>query len=325
MKQYLDLLKSIREHGEFSGSRQGGRTLSHPTPPSFIHDMRNGFPLITTKQMFMKGVVKELEWFLNGRSDIRYLWQNGVHIWDGDWVRWESRMKTGAGNALPKELLTKLIANLPDHKQFPPSGHGGTPSSDWCRAVEQAWSEISDYSIEFDLGNIYGVQWRGVGNTDHFREAIKMLVDKPESRQNVVSAWNADDVPNMALPPCHTLFQLRRKGPNYEWLDLTMYQRSCDSFLGLPFNIASYALLMEFICRQVPCKPRFLKIDFGDLHIYEEHFQAVDEIIQREPYELPKLTDDAMTYDITLGGVLQWKFGFDGYRYHPKLTAPLIT
>lgn len=318
MQQYQDLIRSIVDHGERGGSRQGGYTISHPVPPSFVHDMRTGMPFTTTKKLFIRGVVAELEMFVNGASDIRFLWQQGVHIWDGDWLRFQSN-----GDEVVRASLEGLLRTLPDHKCYPNDNRtGGMPTHEWVAAINEGGA--IDES-RFSLGQIYGVQWRGVGENDHLANAIKMLKINPTSRQNIVSAWNGDAIKGMALPPCHTMFQLRRKGPNSEFLDLTMFQRSCDSFLGLPFNIASYALLMEYICLAVGgnVRPRFLKIDFGDLHLYEEHLPQVNELLSREPRQLPVIGGDGWTYTIK-SDLLDWSFSVEGYDPHPPLKAQLI-
>lgn len=336
MKVYQDLLSSILRYGETVGSRQGGKTISHPIPPSFVHDMRDGFPLLTTKKMFIRGIVDELNMFLSGHSDIRYLWQRGVHIWDGDWIRW---------SGLDADKAKQFIESLPDWKSFPMNRHeiinglpktdhvvDGIPRASFPSKVNECALSIFGRGLssdEYSLGNIYGVQWRGLGVKDHLKNSIEMLKTNPTSRQNVVSAWVGDQIDKMALPPCHTLFQLRRRGENNEFLDLTMFQRSCDAFLGLPFNIASYAILMHYICAMVgDCTPRFLKIDFGDLHIYEEHTVAVNQLLSRSAKALPTFDYDDIYYgdyvvgSESLGGGVGFKIL--NYEPHETISAKLI-
>ncbi len=230
MKQYLDLMRHVRDQGTLKSDRTGTGTLS-----VFGHQMRfdlsEGFPLVTTKKLHLRSIIHELLWFLSGESNIRYLRENGVSIWD-----------------------------------------------DW--ADENG-----------DLGPVYGVQWRSWPTPDGRRidqvsEIMRQLRESPDSRRILLSAWNVAEIENMALPPCHCLFQFYVADGR---LSCQLYQRSCDIFLGVPFNIASYALLTHMLAQQADLAVGDFIWTGGDCHLYSNHLVQADEQLTREPGSLPQL------------------------------------
>lgn len=230
MKQYLDLMRHVRDNGTVKGDRTGTGTVS-----VFGHqmrfDLRAGFPLVTTKKLHLRSIIHELLWFLTGDSNIRYLKENGVSIWD-DWA----------------------------------DGNG-------------------------DLGPVYGVQWRSWPtpdgrSVDQISQIMQQLRETPDSRRIMLSAWNVADIDKMALPPCHCLFQFYVADGK---LSCQLYQRSCDIFLGVPFNIASYALLTHMLAQQADLGVGDFVWTGGDCHLYSNHLQQADEQLSREPLPLPRL------------------------------------
>jgi len=230
MKQYLGLLEHVMENGVKKDDRTGTGTLS-----TFGYQMRfdlaDGFPLLTTKKLHLKSIIHELLWFLKGDTNVKYLNDKGVRIWN-------------------------------------------------------EWADEDG-----NLGNIYGYQWRswpgpGSKNTDQIRMVIKSLKENPDSRRHIVSAWNAGDLENMALPPCHILFQFYVAEGR---LSCQLYQRSADIFLGVPFNIASYALLIMMMARETGLEPGEFIHTLGDAHIYLNHIEQVKLQLTREPRKLPRM------------------------------------
>jgi thymidylate synthase len=230
MRQYLDLMRDVRERGVRKDDRTGTGTLS-----KFGHQMRfdlgEGFPVVTTKKLHLRSIIYELLWFLRGDSNTRFLRDNGVSIWD-------------------------------------------------------EWADENG-----ELGPVYGVQWRSWptpdgGHIDQVAQVVGQLRDNPDSRRIMLSAWNVAEIDNMALPPCHCLFQF--------WvaegkLSCQLYQRSCDIFLGVPFNIASYALLTHMLAQQTDLGVGDFVWTGGDCHLYLNHLEQADEQLQREPLPLPRL------------------------------------
>ncbi len=230
MKQYLDLMRHVRDNGTVKSDRTGTGTVS-----VFGHQMRfdlsEGFPLVTTKKLHLRSIIHELLWFLTGDSNIQYLKDNGVSIWD-----------------------------------------------DW--ADENG-----------DLGPVYGVQWRNWptpdgGSIDQIAQIMQQLRETPDSRRIMLSAWNVGEIENMALPPCHCLFQFYVADGK---LSCQLYQRSCDIFLGVPFNIASYALLTHMLAQQADLDVGDFVWTGGDCHLYSNHLQQADEQLSRELLPLPQL------------------------------------
>ncbi len=260
MQQYLDLMRHVRDNGHEKSDRTGTGTLS-----VFGHQMRfdlsDGFPLVTTKKIHTKSVIHELLWFLQGDTNIGYLNDNGVSIWN-------------------------------------------------------EWADENG-----DLGPVYGHQWRSWPTPDgraidQIANLVEQIRTRPDSRRLIVSAWNVADVDNMALPPCHCLFQFYVADGK---LSCQLYQRSADIFLGVPFNIASYALLTMMIAQVTGLEAGEFIHTFGDAHLYLNHLEQADAQLDRQPYPLPTMTlnpdiDDlfAFTYE---------DFTLDGYRFHPHIPA----
>ena len=230
MKQYLDLLQHVLDHGVLKEDRTGTGTHS-----VFGYQMRfnlqDGFPLLTTKKLHLKSIIHELLWFLKGDTNVKYLQENGVRIWN-------------------------------------------------------EWADENG-----DLGHIYGYQWRSWtdyngGHIDQIKEAIHTIQNNPDSRRIIVSAWNVADLPQMNLPPCHAFFQFYVANGK---LSLQLYQRSADIFLGVPFNIASYALLLMMVAQVTGLEAGDFVHTLGDAHIYNNHIEQVREQLSREPRALPKM------------------------------------
>ena len=263
MKQYLDLLRRIQREGVVRGDRTGTGTKG-----VFGHQMRfdlsEGFPLLTTKRVFLKGVIHELLWFLRGDTNIRYLVENGVHIWDNDAWRFYTERCAAAG-----------VAPL-GRDEFLAAAGGESPIDGYCYG---------------DLDHVYGYQWRSWprpdgGVIDQIAQAVELIRHNPESRRIVVSAWNVADIGRMALPPCHVLFQFYVAEGR---LSCQLYQRSADTFLGVPFNIASYALLTMMMAQVCGLEAGEFIHTLGDTHLYLNHLEQVDEQLAREPRPLPHM------------------------------------
>ena len=297
MKQYLDLLRKIKEDGIVKSDRTGTGTRS-----IFGYQMRfdlsEGFPLLTTKRVFLKGVIHELLWFLAGDTNIKYLVDNGVHIWDNDAYRFY------------KELCAK---------------HGVEPISMeefLAAAQQQTPSPIEGYAYG-NLNHVYGYQWRSWGKPDgtaidQVKQVINTIKHNPDSRRMIVSAWNVADVEDMALPPCHVLFQFYVADGK---LSCQLYQRSADTFLGVPFNIASYALLTMMIAQECGYQLGDFVHTLGDAHIYTNHFEQVQTQLEREPRELPVMNlnpDVKSVFDFDYED-----FTLEGYDPHPLIKAPI--
>ncbi len=262
MQQYLELMRHVRETGIRRQDRTGTGTLS-----TFGHQMRfdlgAGFPLVTTKKLHLPSIVHELLWFLSGDSNIRYLKENGVSIWD-------------------------------------------------------KWADESG-----ELGPVYGVQWRrwptSDGRTvDQVAQVVQQLRETPDSRRIILSAWNVAEIDNMALPPCHCLFQFYVADGK---LSCQLYQRSCDIFLGVPFNIASYALLTHMLAQQSDLAVGDFVWTGGDCHLYLSHLEQANEQLSREPLPLPRLAIKTRPESI-----FDYKFEdfeFLNYESHPHIKAAI--
>ena len=267
MQAYLDLLGHILEHGTVKGDRTGTGTRSvfgYQTR----YDLRQGFPLLTTKKIHWKSVVHELLWFIRGDTNIRYLVQNGVRIWN-EWPFQHYLEATGRARAFPK--------------------HG----PDWRSALKDFTTRIAedaDFAAAWgDLGPVYGRQWRNFNGVDQLREVVGNIRRNPDSRRHIVTAWNPADIPEMVkagLPPCHTLFQFYVADGA---LSCQLYQRSADVFLGVPFNIASYALLTHLVARDCNLGVGDLVHTLGDAHLYSNHLEQAELQRTRAPRPLPRL------------------------------------
>ncbi|MBJ6363680.1 thymidylate synthase [Paenibacillus sp. GCM10012307] len=260
MKSYLDLLQDIMDHGVFKEDRTGTGTKSI-FGRQLRFDLSQGFPLVTTKRVHVKSIIHELLWFLSGDTNVRYLQENGVRIWN-------------------------------------------------------EWADENG-----DLGPVYGSQWRAWQAPDgRVIDQIAQVVDSirrnPDSRRHLVSAWNVAEIDNMKLPPCHFVFQFYVAGGK---LSCMMTMRSSDSFLGLPFNIAQYAMLTHMIAQQCDLEPGEFIYSGGDVHIYKDHFEQVELQLTREPFPLPKLVikrkpDSIFDYKYE-------DFEIVGYQHHPTIKA----
>ncbi len=297
MKQYLDLLARIKNEGVVKTDRTGTGTKS-----VFGHQMRfdlsEGFPLLTTKKVFLKGIIHELLWFLAGDTNIKYLVDNGVHIWDNDAYRYYNELCVKEG-VLPVSMEEFLRA-----------------------AQEGIDSPIEGYKFG-DLNHVYGYQWRSWprpnGETiDQIQQAVDLIKNNPDSRRIIVSAWNVADVEKMALPPCHTLFQFYVADGK---LSCMLYQRSADTFLGVPFNIASYALLTMMMAQVCGLEAGEFVHTTGDTHLYLNHFEQVEEQLSRTPRTLPK-----MHLNPEVKSIFDFKyedFTLTDYDPYPTIKAPM--
>jgi thymidylate synthase len=284
VKQYKEFCNQILELGNIRGDRTGTGTISR-FGLQMEYDLQEGFPLLTTKDMKdrLPSIIHELLWFLKGDTHIRYLVENGVGIWNPD----AHRVYKSKGGALTlKEFRSELKKN-----------------ADFLNTVGE-------------LGPVYGKQWRSWGNEgiDQIADIMDQLQNNPESRRILVNAWNVSDLKSMALPPCHVLFQFYVSDGK---LDCKLYQRSGDTFLGVPFNIASYALLTMMVAKVVGLEPGRFIHTFGDAHIYLNHVDQVKEQLSREEYKLPQLNIDyhgQSLFDFKIED-----FELVGYEAHPEI------
>ena len=268
MRNYLDLLARVLERGDEKPDRTGTGTISR-FGDQLRFDLAAGFPLVTTKRVHLKSIIHELLWFISGDTNVRYLRDNGVTIWD-------------------------------------------------------EWADENG-----DLGPVYGAQWRSWSlpagaageqpvRIDQLADVVQEIRANPNSRRLLVSAWNVAAIPEMKLPPCHMLYQFNVARGR---LSCGMYQRSCDLFLGLPFNIASYALLTMMIAQVTQLEPGELVISLGDAHIYSNHVEQVRIQLEREPRALPTMRIDPSVK--RLDDFQYADFHIEGYDPHPRITAPI--
>ena len=283
MKVYLDLLKFILENGHEKDDRTNTGTLS-----SFGHqlefDLSEGFPAITTKSLAWKGVVSELLWFLEGSNDERRLAE----------IRFD-----------------KSRNELKDLNKY---------STIWTDNADKQGKELGYENTETKkiLGPVYGVQWRNWSGKDQLEELINNLKNNPDSRRHILSAWNVGEIHKMALPPCHVMSQFYIHNDE---ISCHMYQRSADMFLGVPFNIASYALLLSIIAEILNLKPKRFIHSFGDAHIYKNSIEQVKEQISRNPKKLPKLKIPNLNSLEDLNNYKIEDFVLIGYDPHPPIKA----
>jgi thymidylate synthase len=296
MKQYLDLLQKIMDEGVDKGDRTGVGTRSVFGVQARF-DLADGFPLLTTKKMFLKAIIHELIWFVRGDTNLKYLVDNGVRIWN-EWPFQKYLEANDLASKYPKytpeweEQMQIYVEKVKTDEQF---------AKEWG-----------------DLGPIYGKQWRDFGGVDQLKDVIERIKTNPNDRRMIVSAWNPPEIPKMALPPCHCFFQFYVADGK---LSLQMYQRSCDTFLGVPFNIASYALLLMMVAQVTGLKPGTFVHVYGDLHIYQNHFEQVKEQLSREARKLP-----TMKINPAIKNIEDFKFEdftLENYDPHPAIKAPI--
>ncbi len=303
MRQYLELLRDIKTNGVKKNDRTGVGTIS-VFGRQLRFDLNEGFPALTTKKLFMRGIIHELIWFLQGSTNIKYLVDNDVHIWD-DWPY--------------KAYLLKQSKKIPEIN-----------GPEWNKGIKEFTERIkkdADFAKwHGELGPVYGYQWRSWPtpdgrHIDQISKAIDTLKTNPDSRRIIVSAWNAADIDEMAisgLPPCHLLFQFYVAGGK---LSCQMYQRSADTFLGVPFNIASYALLTMMVAQVVGLKPGDFVHTFGDTHLYLNHLKQADLQLHRKPKKLPK-----MKLNPDVKNIFDFKyedFELVDYDPYPSISAPI--
>jgi thymidylate synthase len=300
--QYKELLDTILQHGVSKDDRTGTGTKSI-FGYTIRHNMKDGFPLLTTKRVAFNTMVTELRWFLKGDTNIKYLVDNGCNIWNGDaYKNYRNKFEPAPYQFTP-DTMEEFINKIKTDDEF-----------------AKQWGE---------LGPIYGKQWRnwesqkfnvakGEGYLLQIDQIAKLIVDlkkNPNSRRLMVSAWNVGEIEEVVLPPCHYGFQCYVSEGK---LSLMWNQRSCDTFLGIPFNIASYATLLLLLCKETGLEAGELIGNLGDVHLYKNHVQQAKEQIVREPFPLP--TIELSNVNILNG---EWDYEIKGYEYHPTIKAPL--
>ena len=285
---YKGLILDILNNGIEREDRTGTGTISI-FGAQIRHCMCKGFPLLTTKKMPIKSIMTELKWFLKGDTNIKYLVDNGCNIWNGD-------------------------ADKNYRNKFEPTPYQFTPDT-----MEEFINKIKtddEFANENgELGPIYGKQWRDWNGMDQIQNLIEQLKTNPDSRRHMVSAWNVDELNEVVLPPCHYGFQCYVADGK---LSLMWNQRSVDTFLGLPFNIASYGALLLILCEETGYEPGDLIGNLGDVHLYKNHIEQAIKLVERDTLPLPKL-------NITNSDILNGEFDYEliDYNPHPSIKAPL--
>ena len=282
MKQYLDMLRFVLENGTKKEDRTGTGTISYFGYQA-RYDLEEGFPLLTTKKVHLKSIIHELLWFISGSTNIKYLVDNDVRIWN-EWA-YEKYIKSPEFNG---EDIKEFAEKIKESQEF-----------------ADKWG---------DLGPVYGHQWRDFDGVDQLTNLIEQIKTNPNSRRLIISAWNPKEVPNMALPPCHSFMQFY---VNDGYLSCQLYQRSADLFLGVPFNIASYSLFTMMIAQVCGLKPKWFVHTTGDTHIYLNHLEQVNTQLQREPKKLP-----TMKINPEVKSIFDFKyedFTLEGYDPHPLI------
>lgn len=312
MEQYLNLCKHILSNGTKKEDRTGTGTVS-VFGYQMRFDLSKGFPLVTTKRVPFRLVASELLWFIRGDTNIKYLLENNNNIWN-EWAF--------------KKWVESSEYNGPDMTNF---GLRSLEDEEFRKQYEEQMEIFKSNILNDDdfarnygeLGDVYGKQWRKWKATngetiDQLKDVIETIKVNPDSRRLIVSAWNPEDIPTMALPPCHTMFQFYVINGK---LSCQLYQRSGDVFLGVPFNIASYALLTHLIAHECNLQVGEFIHTLGDAHIYVNHFEQVNTLLKREPKALPKLTlneEKRSVFDFELDDIK-----LEGYDPHPTIKAPV--
>lgn len=280
MRQYLDLAQTILDKGVTKEDRTGVGTKS-----IFGHQMRfdlsEGFPLLTTKRVAFGLIKSELLWFLKGDTNIRYLLENNNHIWD----EWAFERYTSSQDYDGPDM-TDFGLRAQEDEEF-----NSVYKEEMKKFTEKILSDKAFAEEHGSLGNVYGTQWRSWpstkgGTIDQIQNVIASIKNNPDSRRHIVSAWNPDEIEDMALPPCHTLFQFYVADGK---LSCQLYQRSADVFLGVPFNIASYALLTHLIAHETGLEVGEFIHTFGDAHLYLNHMEQIERQLSRDTRQLPQL------------------------------------
>ncbi len=287
MKQYLDLCKKILNEGHWKDDRTGTGTYSI-FGYQMRFDLNKGFPLLTTKKVFLRGIIHELLWFISGDTNIKYLDDNDVHIWD-DWAY-------------------KAYKNSKDYQ--------GETIEEFAEKIKNSDANSDFVKTYGELGPVYGRQWRNFNEegVDQLENLIKQIKENPNSRRLIISAWNPCEVDQMALPPCHSFMQFY---VNEGKLSCQLYQRSADVFLGVPFNIASYSLFTMMIAQVCNLEVGEFIHTFGDAHIYSNHIDQINLQLSREPRELPKMKINPNVksiYDFKIDD-----FELEGYNPHGRI------
>jgi thymidylate synthase len=324
-KKYQQLLSDIIEFGVEKKDRTGTGTISE-FGHQIRHKMNEGFPLLTTKKMAWKQIVSELLWFLTGQTNIQYLLKHNNHIWDGDAYK-------NFVNKVDSIWQKSVVGDLDDMIYDGLLIDGGDENGKWFARIptkEEFIGRIKS-DVEFakqwgELGPIYGKQWRKWdgknGRIDQIDDLVRELKTNPDSRRLMVSAWNVGELDQMVLPPCHYGFQIYTREENEKrYISLMWNQRSVDTFLGLPFNIASYGLLLHIIANEVDMIPDELIGNLGDVHLYSNHIEQAKEQISRESFNLPTLKTNVKIDGICCA--TPDDFVLEGYQYHPTIKAPL--
>jgi len=299
MKQYLDLMKHIRDEGVKKEDRTGTGTVS-VFGYQMRFDLEGSFPLLTTKKVNLDSIIHELLWFISGDTNISYLVKNGVNIWN-DW---------------PYQSYLKQTHQEKDYPM-----HSKEWKDEMKKFIEQIKSDDDFAKIYGDLGPVYGKQWRNFEGVDQLNQVVEDIKSSPDSRRLIVSAWNPKDIPVMVksgLPPCHTLFQFYVSEGR---LSCQLYQRSADVFLGVPYNIASYAILTIMIAQATGLKPGEFIHTLGDAHLYSNHLEQVEEQLARVPFPCPKLSinkDKDTIFNFSISD-----FELIDYQTHPHIPAPI--
>ena len=291
MRAYLDALQNILDNGADRGDRTGTGTRS-VFGLQMRFDLSKGFPLVTTKKTFMKAIAHELLWFLAGDTNIRYLVENGVHIWD-EWPYKEYRLASERGE-VPAMSQSEFIEKIGADAEF-----------------ADQWGSI---------GPGYGFQWRNFNGEgiDQIKNLVNGIKKNPESRRHMVITYNPVQAEKMLLPPCHSMFQFYVANGK---VSCQMYQRSADMFLGVPFNIASYALLVMMVAQVTGLKPGEFVHTIGDAHIYHNHFDQVKLQLSREPFPLPTMKINPEVSDIF--SFKYEDFVLENYQHHEAIKAPI--
>ena len=299
MKQYLDLMKCIRDEGVKKEDRTGTGTVS-VFGYQMRFDLEDSFPLLTTKKVNLDAIIHELLWFISGDTNISYLVKNGVNIWN-DW---------------PYQSYLKQTHQEKDYPM-----HSREWKDKMKKFIEQIKSDDDFAKVYGDLGPVYGRQWRNFEGVDQLNQVVEDIKSSPDSRRLIVSAWNPKDIPVMVksgLPPCHTLFQFYVSEGR---LSCQLYQRSADVFLGVPYNIASYAILTMMIAQATGLKPGEFIHTLGDAHLYSNHLEQVEEQLARVPFPCPKLSinkDKDTIFNFSISD-----FELIDYQAHPHIPAPI--